>query len=54
MILFVWVIQVAFRKGGVLFEIATDDPGFSRDESVDELSRDLKLPGWLETNRAEM
>lgn len=41
-----------FREpGGILFEIATDPPGFTRDESVAELGSDLKLPEWLEEKR---
>jgi len=38
-----------FREpGGVLFEIATDEPGFSVDESVEELGTNLKLPAQYE------
>jgi glyoxalase family protein len=41
-----------FREpGGVLFELATDGPGFAIDESVAELGRTLKLPPWLEPQR---
>ena len=44
--------SVYFREpGGVLFEIATDGPGFTRDERVEELGSDLKLPPWLEGDR---
>ncbi|WP_424018365.1 ring-cleaving dioxygenase [Halorientalis pallida] len=44
--------SIYFREsGGVLFEIATDPPGFTRDESVAELGSDLKLPPWLESDR---
>lgn len=39
------------EPGGILFEIATDGPGFATDESVDELGKTLKLPSWLETRR---
>jgi glyoxalase family protein len=47
--------SIYFREpGGVLFEIATDIPGFAVDESVDALGRDLKLPGFLESRRAEI
>ena len=47
--------SIYFREpGGVLFEIATDGPGFKRDENVDELGRSLKLPEWLEPKRAEI
>ncbi|RDI72493.1 ring-cleaving dioxygenase [Halopelagius longus] len=44
--------SIYFRDpGGVLFEIATDGPGFTRDESVEELGSSLKLPPWLEDDR---
>jgi glyoxalase family protein len=35
----------------VLFEIATDPPGFAVDEDPEHLGEDLKLPPWLETRR---
>lgn len=44
--------SIYFREpGGVLFEIATDPPGFTVDESVDELGSRLVLPPWLEAER---
>lgn len=44
--------SIYFREpGGVLFEIATDEPGFTVDENYDELGQGLKLPPWLEANR---
>ena len=44
--------SIYFREpGGVLFEIATDGPGFTADESVAELGSELKLPPWLEDDR---
>ncbi|HEU5274742.1 MAG TPA: ring-cleaving dioxygenase [Xanthobacteraceae bacterium] len=47
--------SVYFREpGGILFEIATDQPGFAVDEPVDSLGRDLKLPGFLEPHRREI
>jgi glyoxalase family protein len=47
--------SVYFREpGGVLFEIATDDPGFAVDEPVESLGRALKLPRFLEPRRAEL
>ncbi len=47
--------SVYFREpGGVLFELATDPPGFAIDESVDDLGTDLKLPDWLEPNRSTL
>jgi glyoxalase family protein len=45
--------SIYFREpGGVLFEIATDPPGFSIDEPVDALGTHLKLPPWLEPDRS--
>ncbi|AOM75778.1 ring-cleaving dioxygenase [Pedobacter steynii] len=42
-----------FREpGGVLFELATDNPGFTVDESLEELGTNLKLPAQYESNRA--
>jgi catechol 2,3-dioxygenase-like lactoylglutathione lyase family enzyme len=47
--------SVYFREpGGVLFEIATDPPGFAIDEPLDELGTHLKLPPWLEGGRTEL
>lgn len=47
--------SIYFREpGGVLFEIATDGPGFTRDESVEELGSSLKLPPWLEDDRESL
>ena len=44
--------SIYFREpGGVLFEIATDTPGFHIDEPLLELGRSLKLPPWLEPSR---
>jgi glyoxalase family protein len=44
--------SIYFREpGGVLFEIATDPPGFAADEPLEELGRQLKLPPWLEVHR---
>ena len=44
--------SIYFREpGGVLFEIATDPPGFLIDESAEQLGTDLKLPPWLEPQR---
>lgn len=44
-----------FREpGGVLFEIATDNPGFSIDEAVSELGKHLKLPAQYESHRKEI
>ena len=47
--------SIYFREpGGVLFEIATDSPGFTIDEPIDKLGQSLKLPEWLETRRFEI
>jgi glyoxalase family protein len=44
--------SVYFREpGGVLFELATDNPGFTADETVEELGSGLRLPPWLESSR---
>ena len=44
--------SIYFREPGrVLFEIATNTPGFAIDEPVDSLGETLKLPEWLEPNR---
>jgi len=44
--------SIYFREpGGVLFEVATDEPGFLVDESVEELGSSLKLPSWYESKR---
>ncbi|MGM0878672.1 MAG: ring-cleaving dioxygenase [Bacillota bacterium] len=40
--------------GGILFEIATDPPGFSVDEPVAELGNKLMLPSWLDSKREEL
>jgi len=47
--------SIYFREpGGVLFEIATDPPGFAVDEPLDQLGRRLTLPTWLESTRDEL
>ena len=44
--------SIYFREpGGVLFELATDSPGFARDEELADLGAGLKLPPWLEPHR---
>lgn len=48
-----WFKSVYFREpGGVLFELATDGPGFTVDEDRAHLGESLVLPPWLEPNRA--
>jgi glyoxalase family protein len=47
--------SIYFREpGGVLFEIATDGPGFAADEDVEHLGNALMLPAMHEPNRAEI
>jgi glyoxalase family protein len=47
--------SVYFREpGGILFEIATDEPGFAADEAVASLGQALKLPPFLEQRRQEI
>lgn len=47
--------SIYFREpGGVLFEIATDPPGFTVDEPADHLGERLMLPAWLETKRRQI
>lgn len=48
-----WAIY--FRTpGGVLFEVATNEPGFDRDEDTAQLGQALKLPDRYEANRAQI
>jgi glyoxalase family protein len=50
-----WFKSVYFREpGGVLFEIATDGPGFAADEDPAHLGETLVLPPWLESSRAQI
>jgi glyoxalase family protein len=47
-----WFKSVYFREpGGVLFELATDGPGFAVDEDAAHLGETLVLPPWLEAHR---
>jgi glyoxalase family protein len=47
--------SIYFREpGGVLFEIATDPPGFTLDEKIEELGNSLRLPPWMETARSQI
>ncbi len=44
-----------FREpNGILFEIATDGPGFAVDEPMESLGQSLSLPPFLEPNRARI
>lgn len=47
--------SIYFREpNGILFEIATDPPGFATDETPETLGTHLKLPPWLEPQRATL
>lgn len=47
--------SIYFREpGGVLFEVATVPPGFTIDETLSHLGRELKLPPWEEPHRGEI
>jgi glyoxalase family protein len=47
--------SIYFREpGGILFEIATEGPGFTVDEPVKQLGESLKLPPQYEQHRAEI
>lgn len=50
-----WFKSLYFREpSGVLFELATDAPGFATDEPMDKLGTTLSLPPFLEGRRAEI
>jgi glyoxalase family protein len=50
-----WFKSVYFPEpGGVLFELATDGPGFAVDEDPVHLGESLVLPPWLEPDRARI
>ncbi len=47
--------SIYFREpGGVLFEMATDPPGFALDEPIETLGEALRIPDWLEPRRASI
>ena len=47
--------SIYFREpGGVLFEIATEPPGFTLDEKLEELGTHLRLPPWMESARSQI
>lgn len=47
--------SIYFREhGGVLFELATDIPGFTKDEDLENLGQKLQLPAWYEKHREEI
>jgi glyoxalase family protein len=50
-----YFFSLYFREpGGILFELATDNPGFTKDESLSELGTHLKLPRQYESSRIEI
>lgn len=50
-----WFRSLYFREpGGVLFELATDGPGFAVDEPIERLGERLVLPPFLEPRRASI
>jgi glyoxalase family protein len=50
-----WFKSVYFKEpGGVLFELATDGPGFAVDEDPQHLGESLVLPPWFESSRREI
>jgi catechol 2,3-dioxygenase-like lactoylglutathione lyase family enzyme len=47
--------SIYFREpGGILFEIATEPPGFTLDEKLEELGTHLRVPPWLESARTQI
>jgi glyoxalase family protein len=47
--------SIYFREpGGVLFELATDPPGFAFDEPIETLGEELRIPAWLEPRRKSL
>jgi glyoxalase family protein len=47
--------SIYFREpGGVLFEVATADDSFTKDETKEHLGEALKLPAWFEKNREKI
>ena len=50
-----WFRSLYFREpNGVLFELATDAPGFATDEDIDKLGTTLSLPPFLEDRRQQI
>lgn len=51
----VYFHSIYYREpGGILFEIATDPPGFTLDEPLEQLGTTLKLPPWFESHRRKI
>ncbi len=47
--------SIYFREpGGVLFELATDIPGFTIDEPLESLGEELRVPAWLQPDLPEL
>jgi glyoxalase family protein len=47
--------SIYFREpNGILYELATDEPGFATDESLDSLGETLALPPFLESQREQI
>ena len=46
--------SIYFRIPGLLFEIATDGPGFTVNEPIEDLGSELQLPPWLESRRNDL
>jgi glyoxalase family protein len=42
------------EKNGILFELATDGPGFTVDSTIECLGKELDLPPFLESKRVEI
>jgi glyoxalase family protein len=50
-----YFFSLYFREpGGVLFELASENPGFAIDETVENLGSSLQLPKQYESSRAEI
>jgi len=50
-----YFFSLYFREpGGVLFELATDNPGFTKDEPLEQLGTSLKLPKQYENSRKQI
>ena len=51
-----WYFKSIYSRepGGILFEIATDGPGFTVDEKPEELGTGLSLPPWFQVRRDEL
>jgi glyoxalase family protein len=50
-----WFRSVYFREhGGILYELATSEPGYTSDEPLESLGERLVLPGKFEAQREEI